>query len=168
MHFPEFWGSGLPWNVFPETFHLRNWADQLDCALLNRTNSISATKILIYEFSSDKQWAQWLQRGELSCKTDAEKAIFTLMNNFPIYNRLLREFNNDMWYGFTKTKQYWNATICALGHKHVTDLSTLCWTQYYRGNVKFKYTCKINALTKKQLVSVRWNSHCHDRIMFNP
>lgn len=47
MHFPEFHGSGLTWTEFPQTFHLGG-------ILLNRTNSICAAKILIYELSRDE------------------------------------------------------------------------------------------------------------------
>lgn len=39
------------------------------------------------------------------------KATFAVMNKFPICNRLLREFNNDTWYGSTKTTQVWNGRI---------------------------------------------------------
>lgn len=56
MHFPAFQGSGLTWteisrDVSPPRDSALTWPD---CFLLNRTNSICAAKILIYEFSSDK------------------------------------------------------------------------------------------------------------------
>lgn len=72
MHFPEFQGSGLPWSEFPQTFHLGGIP-------LNRTNSIRAAEILIYEVSRDKLLKRELQMDELSSKTDVGEAFSAVM-----------------------------------------------------------------------------------------
>ena len=151
MHFPEFQGSSLTWTEFPETFHLRGIRrNQPARFLLNRTNSISPAKILIYEFSSDK-----LLKRELSgCRgpSSAVKQMWGkpfLCGNEQVSNLRSASEGVQPWYVIWISKNYMILERTYLRFR--TEMWQICW----------HHVCTLlHSIWRKVMWSI-WRVHLH-------